>query len=392
MSDNGTQTGNDTRPAFMLDPTLTEVDEAAIAAIGQSIEDNLTSDVAGQFLNRISDDGSATGDGASTVESDQPSGAPAAGETVVPAAGATDTPQPDPTPTVFTVPVPGIDPNTGQAYAPVQLNQEQALQLLREHAFYTNQAPEIQEAWGSIHQGTHQAVSNQEYAQFAAWKAAGSPAKPTQRPVDLEDLPDEAVKYIQDLEARSTTEHVNAGINTQVSLTPAQLMQQQQEMVNRQVAVTQALQSVRDEYKQTYGIDDAQLTQLETVVAQSGVIATLNQRHRQMVGNIVVAEADPNIVMREAFEYGMTVDPRFRTLRDDHQFQARLEREKKLNADVNSKKALASSLAHTPSAAVPSNQGSKPLAQMTPQERSQFLNSKMIEELTELIANGQAAQ
>lgn len=391
MSDNGTQPGNDTRPAFMLDPTLTEVDEAAIEAIGQSIEDNLTSDVAGQFLNRLTgDDGSATGDGASTVVSDQP-GAPEAGEPVVPAAGTTDTPTAESQqPAVLSVPVPGVDPNTGQPYAPVELNQEQALQLLREHAFYTNQPQEVQEAWGNIHQGTHQAISNQEYAQFAAWKAAGAPSKPTARPVDLEDLPDEAARYIQELEAQRSGQ-VEQAAPTQ-TLTPAQLMQQQQEAVNRQVAVQTALNAVREEYKQQYGIDDGQLTQLETVVAQSGVIATLNQKYRQQVGNITVAEADPNIVLREAFEYGMTVDPRFRTIRDDRNYQARLEREKKLDANVNTKKALASSLAHTPSAAVPSNQGTKPLAQMTPQERSQFLNQQMVAELTELIANGQAVQ
>lgn len=380
---NTNNSGGDTRPSWMLDPSITEVDEAAIASIGKDIEDNLQSSVVDNFLNR-----STVGDGTSTVESASPDAAPVVEQPSSGAAsddGGTDstvTPPPVELPQSFAVTVPGVA-------EPITIDQSQALALIQQHNWLHSQAPEVQQAWGSIAEGTHQAIPNQEYAAFEAWRKSGSPAAQSSRRFDLDDLPPEVAQHVQDLEARTSANGQSATSFTAPQLTPTQLMQQQQEAINRQVAIQSALDATRIQFAAEYSLDQTQLNALEQVIVQSQIVPQLNNRYRQTVGNMVVAEADPTVVMREAFEFGMSTDPRFRTIRDDHHFQLRLQREQAANSKVDGKKALASSLAHIPSAAVPSTSG-KSLQQMTPQERSKTLNDQMVAELTELIASGEA--
>lgn len=389
MSD-APNTQRDTRPFNFDDPTLNEVDEAAIASIGQDVQEQLEADAAAQFINR----GGSPDTGVSPSTDQAPTtssvGAPEAGSQVAPeaASGATvAAPDTSTEPTSFSIPIPGIDPNTGQAYAPITLTNEQALELLREHQYYATRPREQLEQWGSIEQGTHRAVPLQDYAAFQLWQKSGSPATKPARTFDPDDLPPDALEYIQRLEAAQNADLAQP--HTEAPTTPADLMRQQQEQVNHQVALHQALDAVRQRYTEQYSLTPDQLTHLEVAVRDAQIIPAISQRHRVMnpLGTAVMAEGDPNVVLSEAFESVMATHPQFRQIRDDAMYQARLAKDQQLNNVVAGKKAAASSLAHVPSAAVTSQGSSqKSIEQMTQVERQ----AAMTAEIAQLIASGEA--
>lgn len=400
-TDNGELNKPDTRPFNFDDPTLTEVDQAAIDAIGKDIEQQLESGVAGQFLQRGVETPEA-GSGSSTTESTvTPStDAPPAGSEpspVTPGEGAPTTTQQTTDSSVFTVPVPGVDPNTGQPYAPVTLTQQQALALLQEHQFYASQPQETLEAWGAIQAGTHAPVGLQEYAAFKAWEQSGRPAaKPAtpQRPFDTDDVTPEALAYITQLEQSTAgvSQHQQQPVVDQPphQLTPAQIMQQQQAEVDRQVALRTSLDHVKTTLATQYGLDEHQIAALEAAVVQSNVVPGISMKYRVMnpLGTAVMSEGDPTTVFTEAFESVMATHPTFRPIRDEALFQARLAKNAGVTEAANVKKAAAGSLAYIPSAAVPGNQGNpqKTIEQMTPQER----HAAMTAEIAQLIASGEA--
>lgn len=394
MSDLGL-TGKDTRPDWLLDPTITEIDEAAIASVGKQVEDQLGLDGVNAFVTR----GDAPFSPIPPERDDTP--APIVDE--VPAIQITETllgatesapaAPADELPASFMVNVPGS--------APVEISQEQTLALLQQHNWLSTRSQPVLEAWGNIEQGTHQAIPNGEYAAFEAWRRTGSPASQHNTRPDLNGIDDpDVIEYIQRLEqqggARPATPSQAAPGQAAPSYdapgyapTPAFLIQQQQEEINRQVALRQALDSTRSDYATQYGLSPDQVQRLAHEVARANVIPAITQKYTNVspTGQ-VLGQGDPNVILHEAFEHVMATDPTYRAIRDETIYQQRLAKENAANQTVNSKKAVAGSLAHIPSAAVSNTQGNKPVSQMSPQERQQA----MIADLSVLMASGEAAQ
>lgn len=382
-----TDNKTDTRPAWMLDPTLDTVDDAAILAVGQALEDQYSSPVVDAFIHRGTDatiDTPSDGGGNASVaaSSTPPVDAPSAGVLPSPElpAGEGDGPSDVEPAATFAVTVPGS--------TPIELSQEQALALIQQHNWLNDRPQEMLQAWGGIEQGTHQAVDLSEYAAFQAWQKSGAPAQQqTQRPIDLRDVDPDVAEYIQRLEATKEVVRELPLVSYDAAPTPAQIMHQQQQEVNRQVALRTALEATRAHVGRTYGLDVGQIDALAQAVGQANIIPAISQKYRQLspLGNSVLSEGDPNLILSEAFETVMATHPQFREIRDETIFNARLAKTQGMNTVVNNKKAAASSLAHIPSAAVP-NTGTKAIAEMSSQER----HSAMVAEIAQLISSGEA--
>lgn len=394
MSDSGS--ARDTRPDWMLDPSLTDIDEDAIAAVGQALDQQNQDAFNNPFVNRGNDpdlagmgQGSQSPAPASTAPSaDAPppaEGAPPApassagggGEAPPPAAAA---------PQAITVALPDG--------SEVELSREQVFGLMQNYEWMRSRPQAVLEAWGGIENGTHQAIPQTEYAQFQAWKAQqGLAQRVGQRPVDLDDLDPDVARYIANLEKAQTDvpPHMAPAQGQVAPVAPVSAMDlaaQQQAQVARHVALTTAKNEVHADLMARYSLTPEQIATLEQEVVNSQIVPGIAMKYatKNAMGQII-QEANPKAVFNEAFEAVMATHPTFRAIRDDAVYQQRLLQERQRNASVDAKKAAAGSLAHTPSAAVSATgTGNKSVAEMTPQERQ----AAMVAELTQLIASGEA--
>lgn len=412
MSDHNT-TVRDTRPDWMLDPSIAEIDDDAIAAVGKIVEETnqQNADAASAFIARGREDGLGQGSGVPSTDEPSAGGAlpgsdpttepgaaptnepPATG---APASGAPATDLASETPPTFKVNIPGA--------APVDLDEGQVLQLIQQYQWVRNQPQEVLQAWGGIESGTHQAIPSTEYAAFQAWKQTGGLSQPVgqapvqqrnQRPVDLRDVDPDVAEYIQRLEQQQAPAQ-QAPVQP-VQQAPVQPQQSaldsfasRQAEIDRQVRLIAARDTVRAEYMQQYGFDEAQMVQFETAVKDAQVIPAISQRHVVMnpLGTGVLQEGDPQVIFREAFDAVMAIHPTYKAIRDEAIYNRRLAQDAERNRGVNTKKAAAGSLAHIPSAAVSAQGNSgKSIEQMTPQERQ----SAMAAEIAQLIASGEIA-
>ncbi len=403
MSDHNT-TARDTRPDWMLDPSIAEIDDDAIAAVGKIVEETnqQNADAASAFIARGREDGLGQGSGVPSTDEPSAGGAlPGSDPTTEPGAAPTNeppasgAPATDPAqqeaPSTITVNLPGA--------APVQLDQDQVLQLIQQYQWVRNQPQEVLQAWGGIENGTHQAIPSTEYAAFQAWKQTGGLSQPVapqrnQRPVDLHDVDPDVAEYIQRLEQQQAPAQQAPVPVQQAPVQPQQSaldsFASRQAEIDRQVRLIAARDTVRAEYMQQYGFDEAQMVQFETAVKDAQVIPAISQRHVVMnpLGTGVLQEGDPQVIFREAFDAVMAIHPTYKAIRDEAIYNRRLAQDAERNRGVNTKKAAAGSLAHIPSAAVSAQGNSgKSIEQMTPQERQ----SAMAAEIAQLIASGEIA-
>jgi hypothetical protein len=388
----------DTRPDWMLDPSMTEIDHDAIAAVGKELEQHNQDAMNSSFITRVEDSnlagmgqGSQSPAPASTdPSSDAPPPADGAPSTEPPASSAGENGGGEaPTPAqAITVALPDG--------SEVELSRDQVFGLMQNYEWMRSRPQAVLEAWGGIENGTHQAIPQTEYAQFQAWKAQqGLAQRVGQRPVDLDDLDPDVARYIAKLEQAQT--------DTPPSMAPApgqgaplapvsamDLAAQQQAQVARQVGLMAAKQEVHADLMARYNLTAEQVNALEQEVVAAQIVPGISMKHavKNAMGQ-VIQEGNPKAVFNEAFEAVMATHPTFRAIRDDAVYQQRVQQERTRNATTDAKKAAAGSLAHTPSAAVSATgQGNKNPAQMSPQE----LQQAMIAELTQLMASGEAAR
>lgn len=384
-------TNKDSRPDWMSDPEITGEPSDFDKAIMQAFE---SGDVA--MLSRSSDGDpnaddtpplvdhlatSGDGQGSQALLTPQPTqqsaDEPPAGD------GTQTQPQPDgyQPPEIAALP---IELPNGEVY---NLDRTTAMDLLRVNSWLQEMAakPGVVEGLAALEQGTGTVVSAEEYARFTAWKQGGGLApQQTQQPArpDLTYADPEVAAYVQMLEARQADTATPQGTPQAAPQLPTMTPAQQQEMVNRQVRLTQAIQDVGAEYTAKYELDDNTFNHLNQAVIQAGLVPALIDKHTlRAPSGSTIREADMATVMREAYETVMVTDPQLRQMRDEYEFNARLAKQQAGEQATAAKKARAGSIASTPSAAVHSGQPNGPL---TPQQTMAGIAAA----LREAAANG----
>jgi len=375
----------DTRPAWMLDPSMTNIDEAAIAAVGQQLDDQNTNAMQDAFVSRGMEPEPVI---SPSVTQDAPvaQGAPPVSEPSVSApegAGGGDA-----LPQSISVELP--DGTTAE------LSRDQVFGLLQNYEWMRTRPETVLQAWGGIESGTHHAVLSTEYASFQRWKATeGMQQAVGQRPVDMDDVDPDVARYIAKLEQAAATTFQDTPPHLQPpSSAPGQappsamdLAAQQAAAVQRQVRMMSAKNDVHTDLGQKYGLSAEQLNDLERAVVESNIVPGISMRHavKNAMGQ-VIQEGDPRAVFSEAFEATMATHPLFRSIRDEAVYNQRLQQDRQRNTTTDAKKAVAGSLAHTPSAAVSASGTGKSINEMSPQERQ----AAMVAEITQLIASGES--
>lgn len=286
-------------------------------------------------------------------------------------------PQPDaPTPVpegMFRVPVPSQDGTTQY----VDITPEQAAQLLVTNSWLQSRPKEVLNQWGAIERGEAAALSHEQVAAYQAWVAAGSPsAQPVQpqRP-DLSLADPEIARYVQQLESRVSGQ---AGQPASVPPAPSydrppqQFQPQQfqpaqfgpqttpqyaplpQQQVEQEIQRRQQLDVANTAISAKYGLTPEQLSHLQNAVVQSNIIPRIIMEQRTVSPTgVVLHEPSFGSVVSQAMETVIAQDPTLRPIFEEHVYQQRLARDNASNATVQSKKALAGSIASAAPAAIP---------------------------------------
>lgn len=377
MSDPG-----DTRPSWMRDETLTEVDAtdpvyqqvaAAMRARGidlptapdldttaptaaaDSVAEDAPAGVTEGFTPSTDATGTDSTQSPTARSADAPTGADAApaGESDQTGAGGAATVADDAaTPATMAVPLPD-----GQSW---DMSVEQARYLLDVHSWLNAQTDDTKSQWAQIEHGTARAIPTEEYTQFQAWKSAGSPGPasnpaPDARP-DLSYLDGDAAAYVARLEAAQAARPAVPIAEAFAPRAPAssELAVHQQRIADQTATQRIELGEVTTAVASEYGLDAAQQAYLQRVTTELGVVPGIAQRRRvySPTGS-VIAEPPFKDVIREAYEVAMVSDPTLRAIRDNVVHQRLLTVNESGNKAVAAKKANAGSLATAPSAAVP---------------------------------------
>lgn len=386
----------DTRPAWMSDPSLTEVDREIIAAFeGRAGGD-------GQFANNtyapgatiplsIDSDGGSDGvvpDATLPPPTGNPVPAP-----VTPPPTTDPTTEPDPIPDgIFRVPLPD-----GQH---LDISQEDALNLVRQDQWMRSQPQHVLDAWGKIVRGEGRVFTQQELTQIQRQQisAPTPPTPPTPvAPVvpDLSTLSPEQRAYVERLQSAIPSSPVQPVVQQPMVDPYAEAARQQQIQV--QIATEAArqaqqnlqmegeLNTVRGQFGTQYSLSSDQLSRLDAVTQRLGVIPAITTRKRvySPTGD-VIAEPSFTEVLSEAYEYAMSSDTQLRGIRDEYVYNQRLAAQQQQDQATNTKKGRAGSLASAPSAAVSSGQIDP--SKMTPQQ----ITAAIAAELSRNIAEGTA--
>lgn len=215
-------------------------------------------------------------------------------------------------------------------------------------------------AWGGIQEGTHVALSREEYAKLTAQPAAPTtplppPASTAPTRPDLSYLDDDARAYIERLEATQPAVPTTPTATPDAGPSPADIAAYAQHQAERTVANRQRIGEITTEYATKYELTPEQIERLNQVTSELGVVPTIAQRHAvySPTGQLI-READIGEVVREAYAIAMASDPSLRQVHEDMIYNQRLAATQAANDVVNGKKALAGSLASAPSATVPS--------------------------------------
>lgn len=280
-------------------------------------------------------------------------------------------------------PASGIDIELGgQKY---HLDADQVTYLLQVNSWLEQQPDEVKRQWASIQSGEAVAMSRaelqrlQQAQQFQQQTPATQAAQLQQEP-DLELLDDETANYIRGLQQRLAQQPVAptpspdtppfqpapgtaqdpASLVDPNAMYQAAAHQAQRDLQNRQV-----VDSVVDQYRQQYNLDDGQVEHLTRVVAQSQMVPVLANRYavRSPLDNSVIQDAPFDRVVSEAFSMAMATDPTLSEIHNDYTFNQRLAAQNAANQRVATKRGKAGSLASAPSAAVPAGnaQGLPPI-------------------------------
>jgi len=236
------------------------------------------------------------------------------------------------------------------------LNTEQAEYLLRVNSWLESVPEETKQQWSGIEQGTHVAITAEEYKALQQAAQNPQPQRQPQAP-DLDDLDADTIEYIKSLEARAQPvqqggqpDNAPSQPDANEIAAAARHQAEQQQRMMGELAETNT--KVRDQYQLT----DEQLERLEQVTANLQVIPRLSQQMTQYspTGQII-RQAPFGEVVERAYEIAMSQDPTLRQIRDDVIYNQRMAADAERNAATNSKKAKAGTLASAPSAAVPAN-------------------------------------
>jgi hypothetical protein len=263
----------------------------------------------------------------------------------------------------------------------VELNADQAAYLVQLHSWLNNKPQEVLNAWNDIEQGTSKAVSADEYAQFQAWKAGGSPATRDQTPTkpDLSYLDDETRAYVESLEKRVPT----STVAPTPTINPAQVQQQADYAAQQRVQWQQEVDSKLEAFATKYELTPEQVKHLHDATSESQIVANITlRRTRTSPTGQVIARPSIGDVLDEAFEITMSSDPQLSRVRDDYTYNQRLAAERDRNQTVNGKKAAAGSLASAPTAAVSS--GQTDMSKLTAPQRE----AAMAAEFADAMKNG----
>lgn len=245
------------------------------------------------------------------------------------------------------------------------LNPAQAEYLLRVNTWLETLPDEVKVQWAGIEQGTHVAISAEEYQRLQQ-QAAQSQAPAGQQPrnprvPDLDDLDDDTAEYIRSLEARIPQQQPGGQQDAPPQVDPAELQAAFRRQEEQRTQMMQELATTNEAVAKKYNLTDEQLTHLEGVAAELQVIPTIRRQLTQFgpLGQVVREPAFSEVVER-AYEIAMSQDPTLRQIRDEMIYNARVAKTADLNRATNAKKAKAGTLASTPSAAVPANGNGTP--------------------------------
>lgn len=240
------------------------------------------------------------------------------------------------------------------------LNPQQAEYLLRVNTWLETLPDETKQQWAGIEQGTHVAISAQEYADLKAQAASPQPLKTPGAP-DLDDLDDDTAEYIRSLEARVPQHQQGGQFDNPGQPSPAELQAAFRRQEEQRTVMMQELATINESYRSKYNLSDEQIARLEQVTAELRVIPTLQSNMTQFspTGQVIRQPAFSEVVDR-AYEIAMSQDPTLRQIRDDIAYNARVAKDADRNQATNAKKAKAGTLASTPSAAVPASGNGAP--------------------------------
>lgn len=423
-----TPTGPDTRPEWMLDPSLTEVDHAVIDAV-QARSTSLfgRGDNPGAIFTPETSDPPTTVPAVSDALpagqitiSNVPGGSAAgtAGDGVVTStspAGGSVLPPPSGEPLASATPDGLIRialPDGGS----IDLTQEQAINLLRQDQWLASQTPETLRAWGEVSRGQARAIPTSEVDRYQQWLAvqqAQVPGTPPTAPAvpqpqtiikpDTSSLSPEQRAYVESLERIATapipqlptthpTQFPTASapqFPAPTSMDPlveqARIQAEASRLAEQRIQMTADLNVARTAVSSAYNLTADQLTHLDEVTAQAQVIPSITNKRRlySRTGDLL-SEAPFVEVLGEAYEYAMSTDPTLKAIRDEYVFNKRLAEQASMNQITDQKKARAGSLASAPSAAVSSGQIDP--TKMTVQQTS----SAIAAEIARAIADGTA--
>ena len=252
------------------------------------------------------------------------------------------------------------------------LNSDQAEYLVRVNSWLEAIPQETKAQWSGIEQGTHVAITAEEYQRLQQAAQQPQQQRPPRAP-DLDDLDADQIEYIRSLEARTTPADSAPSYDTpgqpQQPQQPQQQPQQPQQQpdsieiaaaarhqAERQQQMMTELSTTNQTYQEKYQLSDEQMTRLSEVTARLQVIPQLTrQRTQYSPTGRVIHEAPFGQVVEQAYDIAMSQDPGLRQIRDDLVYNQRVAADAHRNAATNAKKAKAGTLASTPSAAVPAN-------------------------------------
>ncbi len=374
MSNDNPTPRPDTRPDFMLDPTITDFDKSVVAAFENG-------DVAMLTRTGNGEDGVVPPADPSTAPAPSPADAPVTGGAdnagSVPPGSTQEGTQPPTAPSTETTPPPSGNMTLHFGEETYELTPEVATELLSTAAWLQNLPPDVVQGLALLEQGQAVALPHEEYARFQAWKQSGAPATQAPAPVRPDSLAyadPEVAAYVERLEAQTrstgtpvasqgTPQGTPQAATTSPFNNPAYDAAQANAIaVQRQAEVMRDLETAKGTFKAQYGLTDEQVEYANRMVAEARIIPTLVQNHtlKAPTGS-TIREADFATVMREAYEHVMATDPTLRQVRDDVLFNQRLAQQQEVETTTAAKKARAGSLATAPSAAVPSGQQQGPL-------------------------------
>ncbi len=245
----------------------------------------------------------------------------------------------------------------GQDYT---INTAQAEYLLRVNSWLEAVPDDTKQAWAAIEQGTAVAVSIEELTRLRA--AAAAPAKPaaTPQPPDIDSLDDETIAYIRSLESRvspiTAAPSTDAGPGQIQQPSPSDIAAAAQRQAERGMQMRQELAAVNTQWQTQWGLTDEQMERVTQVATELAVVPNISRQRTQYspTGQIIREASFPDVI-REAYEIAMNADPTLRAVRDEMIYTQRVAHDAQRNSATNAKKALAGSLATSPSAAVPAS-------------------------------------